>query len=125
TRVLFWDGPRSLERRSDDRDDTWAGIPCPNFHATPVEERLGTTCDLACNRHHTQRIFSGIGCRALRPQSRGLTTRPPWPGPAFSRLDRLLQIGPRDFGAPHQSAMKNVKFLIRTRRSLDGPRFSS
>ncbi|GBL97102.1 hypothetical protein AVEN_254138-1 [Araneus ventricosus] len=35
------------------------------------------TYDLTCNRPNTRRIFSGIG--NLRPQSRDLITRPPWP----------------------------------------------
>ncbi|GBO16696.1 hypothetical protein AVEN_210478-1 [Araneus ventricosus] len=33
--------------------------PSPNFHATPTGGRLTTTYDLACNRPHTRRIFSG------------------------------------------------------------------
>ncbi|GBM39715.1 hypothetical protein AVEN_47520-1 [Araneus ventricosus] len=39
--------------------------PSPNFHATPTGGRLTTTYDLACNRPHTRRIFSGIGSRTL------------------------------------------------------------
>ncbi|GBM34710.1 hypothetical protein AVEN_191857-1 [Araneus ventricosus] len=34
--------------------------PSPNFRATPAGGRLATTYDLACNRPHTRRIFSGI-----------------------------------------------------------------
>ncbi|GBO43575.1 hypothetical protein AVEN_261292-1, partial [Araneus ventricosus] len=45
----------------------------PNFHATPTEGRLATTHDLACNRSHTRRIFSGNGPGTLRD----LATRPP------------------------------------------------
>ncbi|GBO28048.1 hypothetical protein AVEN_25587-1 [Araneus ventricosus] len=54
---------------------------CGYFYATPTGGRLATTYDLARNRPHTRRIFSGIGFRAwnLRPQSRDLTTRPPHP----------------------------------------------
>ncbi|GBL76517.1 hypothetical protein AVEN_48812-1 [Araneus ventricosus] len=48
TRGLFWDGPRNFEPRSDDEDDTRAGTPSPNFHATPTGGRLATTRDLAC-----------------------------------------------------------------------------
>ncbi|GBN61340.1 hypothetical protein AVEN_265253-1, partial [Araneus ventricosus] len=67
TRGLFWDGPRNFEPRSDDEDDTCAGTPSPNFHATPTGGRLATTHDLACNRPHTRRIFSGIGSRTWNP----------------------------------------------------------
>ncbi|GBN16483.1 hypothetical protein AVEN_12156-1 [Araneus ventricosus] len=48
--------------------------PSPNFRATPTGGRVATTYDLACNRPHTRRIFSGIG---FRTRSRDLTTRPP------------------------------------------------
>ncbi|GBM55899.1 hypothetical protein AVEN_232813-1 [Araneus ventricosus] len=41
--------------------------PSPNFHATPTGGRLTTTYDLACNRPHTRRIFTGIGSRAWKP----------------------------------------------------------
>ncbi|GBN68712.1 hypothetical protein AVEN_170980-1 [Araneus ventricosus] len=41
--------------------------PSPNFRATPAGGRLATTYDLACNRPHTRRIFSGIGFRACGP----------------------------------------------------------
>ncbi|GBM66184.1 hypothetical protein AVEN_246404-1 [Araneus ventricosus] len=41
--------------------------PSPNFHATPAGGRLTTTYDLACNRPHTRRIFSGIGFRTWSP----------------------------------------------------------
>ncbi|GBN98083.1 hypothetical protein AVEN_75042-1 [Araneus ventricosus] len=41
--------------------------PSPNFRATPTGGRLATTYDLACNRPHTRRIFSGIGFRACDP----------------------------------------------------------
>ncbi|GBL91947.1 hypothetical protein AVEN_102525-1 [Araneus ventricosus] len=49
----------------------------PNFRATPTRGRLATTDDLACNRPHTRRIFSGIGFRTCDPPVRGrdLTTR--------------------------------------------------
>ncbi|GBN32517.1 hypothetical protein AVEN_194315-1, partial [Araneus ventricosus] len=63
TRGLFRDGPRNFEPRSDDEDDTRASIPSPSFLATPAGGRLTTTYDLACNRPHTRRIFSGIGFR--------------------------------------------------------------
>ncbi|GBM50087.1 hypothetical protein AVEN_223298-1 [Araneus ventricosus] len=55
--------------------------PSPNFRATPAGGRLATTYDLACNRPHTRRIFSGIGFRTCDPPARGrnLTTRPPRP----------------------------------------------
>ncbi|GBN11624.1 hypothetical protein AVEN_47794-1 [Araneus ventricosus] len=46
----------------------------PNFRATPAGGDLVTTYDLACNKLHTRRIFSGIGSRG-----RDLTTRPPLP----------------------------------------------
>ncbi|GBO12544.1 hypothetical protein AVEN_131854-1 [Araneus ventricosus] len=42
--------------------------PSPNFRATPVGGRLATTYDLACNRPHTRRIFSGIGFRPCGPE---------------------------------------------------------
>ncbi|GBM52788.1 hypothetical protein AVEN_34201-1 [Araneus ventricosus] len=66
TRGLFWDGPRDFEPRSDDEDEELAS-PFPNFHATPMGGRLTTTYDLACNRPHTRRIFSGSGFRAWSP----------------------------------------------------------
>ncbi|GBN96015.1 hypothetical protein AVEN_110249-1 [Araneus ventricosus] len=50
TRGLFWDGPRNFEPWSDDEDDTWAGTPTPNFHATPAGGRLATTYYLACKQ---------------------------------------------------------------------------
>ncbi|GBN62148.1 hypothetical protein AVEN_216724-1 [Araneus ventricosus] len=46
--------------------------PSSNFHATPTGGRLATTYDLACNRSHTRRIFSGIEPGTLRPRSRDL-----------------------------------------------------
>ncbi|GBM45108.1 hypothetical protein AVEN_251836-1 [Araneus ventricosus] len=64
TRGLFWDGPRNFEPRSDEEDDISAGLSSPNFRAIPVEGCLATTYDLACNRPHTRRIFSGIRFRA-------------------------------------------------------------
>ncbi|GBN75641.1 hypothetical protein AVEN_180804-1 [Araneus ventricosus] len=42
-------------------------LPSPNFCATPTGGRLATTYDLACNRPHTRRIFSGIGVLNLGP----------------------------------------------------------
>ncbi|GBN70773.1 hypothetical protein AVEN_84384-1 [Araneus ventricosus] len=89
TRGLFWDGPRNFEPRSDDEDDTRAGTPSTKFHATPTGGRLTTTYDLACNRPHTRRIFSGIGSRTLRPQSRDLTTRPPRPQKKILKVDDI------------------------------------
>ncbi|GBL76111.1 hypothetical protein AVEN_234407-1 [Araneus ventricosus] len=42
--------------------------PSPNFHAAPrVIGRLATTYDLAYNKPHTRRIFSGIGFRTWNP----------------------------------------------------------
>ncbi|GBM89508.1 hypothetical protein AVEN_43035-1 [Araneus ventricosus] len=41
--------------------------PSPNFRAKPTGGRLATTYDLACNRPHTRRIFSGIGFRTCDP----------------------------------------------------------
>ncbi|GBN64921.1 hypothetical protein AVEN_51851-1 [Araneus ventricosus] len=41
--------------------------PSPNCRATPTGGRLATTYDLACNRPHTRRIFSGIGFRTCDP----------------------------------------------------------
>ncbi|GBN84815.1 hypothetical protein AVEN_212101-1, partial [Araneus ventricosus] len=67
TRGLFWDGPRNFEPRSDDEDGICAGTPSPNFHATPTGGRLATTYDLACNRLHIRRIFSGIEFRTWNP----------------------------------------------------------
>ncbi|GBM61669.1 hypothetical protein AVEN_133455-1 [Araneus ventricosus] len=67
TRGLIWNGPRNFEPRSDDEDDTRAGTPSPSFHATPTGGRLTTTYELACNRPHTRRIFSGIGFRTWNP----------------------------------------------------------
>ncbi|GBN68533.1 hypothetical protein AVEN_111886-1 [Araneus ventricosus] len=52
-----------------------------------TEGRLATTYDLACSRPHTRRIFSGIGFRTLRPQSRDLTTRPPRPWCQLKQLN--------------------------------------
>ncbi|GBM07824.1 hypothetical protein AVEN_33104-1 [Araneus ventricosus] len=49
--------------------------PSPNFRATPTGGRLATTYDLACNRPHTRRIFSGIEFRTCDPpvpRTRGL-----------------------------------------------------
>ncbi|GBM45001.1 hypothetical protein AVEN_225747-1 [Araneus ventricosus] len=40
---------------------------CGYFCATPTGARLATMYDLACNRPHTRRIFSGIGFRAWSP----------------------------------------------------------
>ncbi|GBM17578.1 hypothetical protein AVEN_80881-1 [Araneus ventricosus] len=48
--------------------------PSPNFHATPMGGRLATMYDLACNRPHMRRIFSGIGFRTWNPKA-------PEPGP--------------------------------------------
>ncbi|GBM18164.1 hypothetical protein AVEN_151707-1 [Araneus ventricosus] len=67
TRGLFWDGSRHFEPWSDDEGDTLASTPSPNFHATPTGGRLATAYDLACNRPHTRRIFSGIGVRSWNP----------------------------------------------------------
>ncbi|GBM90447.1 hypothetical protein AVEN_111253-1 [Araneus ventricosus] len=67
TRGIFWDGPRKFEPLSVDEDDTRAGIPSPNFHATPTGGRLATTYSLKCNRSHTRRIFSGIRFRTWNP----------------------------------------------------------
>ncbi|GBL89504.1 hypothetical protein AVEN_105750-1, partial [Araneus ventricosus] len=68
TRGLFCDGPRNFEPLSDDAKTTpELPPPSPNFHATPTARRLPTTYDLACNRPHTRRIFSGIGFRTWNP----------------------------------------------------------
>ncbi|GBL85747.1 hypothetical protein AVEN_193192-1 [Araneus ventricosus] len=67
TRGLFCDGPRNFEPWSDNEDDTSAGTPSPNFHATPTEGRLVTAYGLACNGPHTRRTFRGIGFRAWNP----------------------------------------------------------
>ncbi|GBN37603.1 hypothetical protein AVEN_55614-1 [Araneus ventricosus] len=40
---------------------------CGYFCATPTGGRLATTYDLACNRPHTRRIFSGIVSRTCDP----------------------------------------------------------
>ncbi|GBN43073.1 hypothetical protein AVEN_201041-1 [Araneus ventricosus] len=53
-RGLFWDGPCNFESWSEDEGDTGAGIPSPNFHATPKGGSLATTYDLTCNRPHTR-----------------------------------------------------------------------
>ncbi|GBL95716.1 hypothetical protein AVEN_668-1 [Araneus ventricosus] len=50
TRGLFWNGPRNLEPRSDDEDDTRAGTPSPSFRTTPTGRRLDTTYDIASYR---------------------------------------------------------------------------
>ncbi|GBN59348.1 hypothetical protein AVEN_101239-1 [Araneus ventricosus] len=42
--------------------------PSPNFRATPTGGHLATKYDLACNRPHTRRIFSGIGFRPSGPE---------------------------------------------------------
>ncbi|GBM52620.1 hypothetical protein AVEN_16734-1 [Araneus ventricosus] len=34
---------------------------CGYFYATPTGGRLATSYDLACNKPHTRRIFSGVG----------------------------------------------------------------
>ncbi|GBN64888.1 hypothetical protein AVEN_7508-1 [Araneus ventricosus] len=49
------------------RTTTELAPPSPNFRATPTGGRLATTYDLACNRPHTRRIFSGIGFRTCDP----------------------------------------------------------
>ncbi|GBL62549.1 hypothetical protein AVEN_8142-1, partial [Araneus ventricosus] len=41
--------------------------PSPNFHEAPTGGRLATAYDLARNRPHTRRIFSGIGFRTWNP----------------------------------------------------------
>ncbi|GBN07690.1 hypothetical protein AVEN_16648-1 [Araneus ventricosus] len=41
--------------------------PSPNFHTTLTGGRLAITHDLACNRPHTRRVFSGIGPRTQNP----------------------------------------------------------
>ncbi|GBN27546.1 hypothetical protein AVEN_61955-1 [Araneus ventricosus] len=53
----------------------------PRFHATPSGGRSATTYDLACDRciHGGSSVESGFEPGALRPQSRDLATRPPWP----------------------------------------------
>ncbi|GBM89006.1 hypothetical protein AVEN_51210-1 [Araneus ventricosus] len=63
--------------------------PSPNFRATPTGGRLATTYDLACNRPHTRRIFSGIGFRTCDPPTE-VTTRPPRP-PQASVSDLFAQ----------------------------------
>ncbi|GBM17210.1 hypothetical protein AVEN_6702-1 [Araneus ventricosus] len=50
--------------------------PSPNFRATPTGGRLATTYDLACNRPHTRRIFSGIGFRTCDPPAHEVETLP-------------------------------------------------
>ncbi|GBM80446.1 hypothetical protein AVEN_83033-1 [Araneus ventricosus] len=54
--------------------------PFPNFLTSPAGACLSTAYDLACNRPHTWRIFSGIGFRIWNPLPRiqALTTKPPW-----------------------------------------------
>ncbi|GBM78155.1 hypothetical protein AVEN_2437-1 [Araneus ventricosus] len=56
----------------------------PHFQTSTPHQREDvwpSTYDLACNRPHTWRIFSGIWFRTWNPpaQSRDLTTRPPRP----------------------------------------------
>ncbi|GBO02242.1 hypothetical protein AVEN_236349-1 [Araneus ventricosus] len=51
---------RNFEPRSDDEDDTSAGTPALNFHATPTGGCLAITYDLTCSMPHTRRIISGI-----------------------------------------------------------------
>ncbi|GBM95592.1 hypothetical protein AVEN_207052-1 [Araneus ventricosus] len=68
---------RNFEPRSYNEGDN-----SPNFRATQTGRRLATTYDLACDRPHTLRIFSGIGYiepATLRSRGRDLTTRPPRP----------------------------------------------
>ncbi|GBO17154.1 hypothetical protein AVEN_197678-1 [Araneus ventricosus] len=67
TRGIISYGARYFESWSDDEDDAWAGTPSPNFRASPTAGRLAITYDLACNRPHTRRIFSGIGFRTYDP----------------------------------------------------------
>ncbi|GBN37669.1 hypothetical protein AVEN_77481-1 [Araneus ventricosus] len=43
------------------RPYTLLGRPASVGIFAPTGGRLATTCDLACSRPHTQRIFSGIG----------------------------------------------------------------
>ncbi|GFW21664.1 hypothetical protein TNCV_4281791 [Trichonephila clavipes] len=38
----FGDGPRNFEPWSSDVDDTWAGIPVPNYHTTPTGGRFSS-----------------------------------------------------------------------------------
>ncbi|GBM82178.1 hypothetical protein AVEN_178935-1 [Araneus ventricosus] len=63
TRGLFWDEPRNFEPRSDDKDDTLAGNPSPNFHTTPAGAHLAPTYDSPCSRPSTGRSANGIGFR--------------------------------------------------------------
>ncbi|GBM76685.1 hypothetical protein AVEN_48807-1 [Araneus ventricosus] len=71
----------NFEPRSDDKDDTRAGTPSPNFRTTPAGRRLTTTYDLTCSRPHTRQIFGGIGFEpgTLRPRNRDLYHRSPRP----------------------------------------------
>ncbi|GBM72022.1 hypothetical protein AVEN_200638-1 [Araneus ventricosus] len=40
TQRLFWDGRHKFETWSNNADDTWAGTPSSNFHATPAGGHL-------------------------------------------------------------------------------------
>ncbi|GBM98913.1 hypothetical protein AVEN_58185-1 [Araneus ventricosus] len=77
-RMLFWTGPLNFELRTDDKDDTRAGIPLSKLPhetngklgsgglccTTLTGGRLAPRCDLTCNRPHTRRIFGGIEFRS-------------------------------------------------------------
>ncbi|GBN09291.1 hypothetical protein AVEN_37534-1 [Araneus ventricosus] len=67
----------------------------PSFHATPTGGRLATTYDLACNRPHARRIFSGIGFR---------TWNPPAPKPRLCQGDE--RVCPKAFSKTSTSSAK-------------------
>ncbi|GBN47594.1 hypothetical protein AVEN_27853-1 [Araneus ventricosus] len=72
TRGLFWDRPRNFEPLSDVEDDTSAGAPSPNFHATSTGGRLATSYYLTCSRPYTTDLswnrVSGLEPSDLKPR---------------------------------------------------------
>ncbi|GBM43722.1 hypothetical protein AVEN_60524-1 [Araneus ventricosus] len=54
-------GPRNFERWSMTRTTPELAPLSKSLHATPPESVWPLAYDLACNRPHTRRIFSGTG----------------------------------------------------------------
>ncbi|GBO12022.1 hypothetical protein AVEN_63619-1 [Araneus ventricosus] len=79
----------------------------PDFRATPTGGRLATTYDLACNRPHTRRIFSGIGFRTCDPpvpRSRPFVT-----GKQTCKFRRKLLLISEDFNSLSMYILKLIK----------------
>ncbi|GBN58749.1 hypothetical protein AVEN_17161-1 [Araneus ventricosus] len=81
TRGFYGDGPRNLELVSDDKDDTGAATPSPNFRTTPAGGYLPST-NLTCTRHASKEVLpwnrvsnlehTGPETETLSPGHRGL-----------------------------------------------------